>query len=108
MERVALFFNEINLKGAVLVPDMLANKSALKSIELNGNSFDAESDAVEAIRSALDRLGKPDALDELDEMEEDEEDEDGDDDEDDEKSSPEKGDDADDLVAQMASASLAK
>lgn len=106
LERIALFFNEINIKGAVLVPDMLANKTALKSIELNGNIFDADSDAVDAIRSALDRLEKPDALDELDEMEEEEEDEEEDDDEEEEAVTEIL--DEDDLAAKMAGVTLTK
>ena len=107
MERIALFFNEINIKGAHLVPDMLANKTALTSIELNGNTFDAESDAVEAIRSALERLGKGDALDELDEMEE-EDDEEDEDDDDDEGEQGADGEGVDDLANQLAGASLSK
>jgi Ran GTPase-activating protein 1 len=107
LERIGLFFNEINQKGAALVPLMLANKINLLSIELNGNTFDAESDLVKNIRSALIRLGKPDALvffglfqDELDEMEEPEEEE--------EEEEVESGDETpadrsnlDDLAAQM-------
>ena len=62
LERIGLFFNEIDHKGAALVPEMLVNKKDLTSLELNGNTFDAESDLVKNIKSALERLGKPDAL----------------------------------------------
>lgn len=76
LERVAIFFNEINAAGAKLVPEMLVGKEDLKSIELNGNTFDGEGSEVEAIKKQLERLGKEDCLDELDEMEDEEEDED--------------------------------
>ncbi|KAI8901255.1 hypothetical protein BC833DRAFT_578554 [Globomyces pollinis-pini] len=69
LERIALFFNEINVLGAKLVPAMLKDKTELKSIELNGNNFEAECDEVDEIKLALEELGKSDALDELDEME---------------------------------------
>lgn len=62
LQRIALFFNEISEKGALLVPEMLANKISLTSIELNGNVFDAECEAVDKIRQVLDRLGKESAL----------------------------------------------
>lgn len=104
LERIGLFFNEIDQKGAALVPEMLANKKELTSIELNGNTFDAESDLVKNIKSALLRLGKPDALvlfaliqDELDEMEEPEEE---DEEESEEETAPD-GSNVDDLAEQM-------
>ncbi|KAJ3303856.1 hypothetical protein HDV03_003425 [Kappamyces sp. JEL0829] len=98
LERIALFFNEINAKGAALVPGMLANKNALTSIELNGNVFDADSEAVQAIRDVLNRLGKEDALDELDEMEEEDEEEE---EEEDEKDNESQDEEVDDLAAQL-------
>ncbi|KAJ3336448.1 Ran GTPase-activating protein 1 [Kappamyces sp. JEL0680] len=98
LERIALFFNEINAKGAELVPGMLANKNALTSIELNGNVFDADSEAVQAIRDVLNRLGKEDALDELDEMEEEDEEEE---EEEDEKDNESQDEEVDDLAAQL-------
>jgi hypothetical protein len=60
--RIGLFFNEINEQGASLVPDMLANKKELTSIELNGNAFEGEGKLVDDIVAALARLGKEDAL----------------------------------------------
>ena len=73
LQHVNLSFNEISDKAAAYVPAMLANKTQLEAVLLNGNVFDAEGDAVGAIRRTLASLGKEDALDELDEMEEDEE-----------------------------------
>jgi Ran GTPase-activating protein 1 len=64
-----LGFNEIDEKGAQLISAMLKNKKELTKIELNGNCFEAECDAVDAIQAALSELGHPEALDELDEME---------------------------------------
>ena len=69
LERIALFFNEINEKGAKFVPDMLQNKTELKSIELNGNNFEGDGSVAQAIRDTLRSLNKEDCLDELDEME---------------------------------------
>ncbi|RKO92071.1 hypothetical protein BDK51DRAFT_11404, partial [Blyttiomyces helicus] len=75
LERLNLAFGEIDEAGAKIAADMLANKSKLESIELNGNAFKAESDVVQAIRDALRVHGHADALDELDEMDVESEDE---------------------------------
>lgn len=56
-----------------MVPSMLKNKAALKSIELNGNCFDGEGACVDLIREQLSTMEKDGCLDELDEMEEEEE-----------------------------------
>ncbi|KAJ3315859.1 hypothetical protein HDV04_000066 [Boothiomyces sp. JEL0838] len=96
LERIALFFNEINAKGAKLVPEMLVGKEHLKSIELNGNTFDGEGSEVEAIKKQLERLGKEDCLDELDEMEEEEEEE-----EEGEEPAEEESQEVDDLAKQL-------
>jgi Ran GTPase-activating protein 1 len=69
LERIALFFNEINTQGAQLIPLMLKNKVALKSIELNGNNFEGDGSVAQAIRDTLRSMSKEDCLDELDEME---------------------------------------
>lgn len=73
-----LGFNEINEDGAKLIPSMLKNKKKLLKIELNGNCFDADCDAVEKIQEILSENGHPEALDELDEMEIESEDQDED------------------------------
>ena len=69
IEKLLLFFNEIDKIGASLVPEMLTNKSKLLSLELNGNTFDGEGTEAQSIKDKLLEMGKPDALDELDEME---------------------------------------
>ncbi|KAJ3201515.1 hypothetical protein HDU82_008065 [Entophlyctis luteolus] len=67
LETLLLAFNEMDLSGARLVPEMLANKS-IKTLHLNGNMFDADDEVVEKIQAALARGGG--VLDDLDDMEE--------------------------------------
>ena len=64
-----LGFNEIKEDGARLVAAMLANKTQLRLIELNGNMFDRDCAPVQDIMAVLTLHGHLDALDELDEME---------------------------------------
>jgi Ran GTPase-activating protein 1 len=107
LERIALFFNEINEKGAKLVPEMLKNKESLKSIELNGNNFEGEGSVAQAIRDTLRSMEKEDCLDELDEMELESDEDDEEDEEYEEK--PEKPSvSMDDLADRMGAVQLQK
>ena len=81
LEHLMLSYNEMDVKGAAIVPSVLADKPYISKLELNGNAFDAECSEVKAIRDTLRDIGQEDALDELDDMEvssdeEEEEDED--------------------------------
>ena len=69
IEKLLLFFNEIDKIGAAMVPEMLNGKTLLTSLELNGNIFDGDGEVAESIREKLSSMGKSDVLDELDEME---------------------------------------
>ena len=73
LEKLLLFFNEIDKTGAGLVPEMLSNKFNLQALELNGNTFEGEGPQAQAIRDKLRSMNKLDVLDELDEMESEEE-----------------------------------
>ncbi|KNC97149.1 GTPase-activating protein RNA1 [Spizellomyces punctatus DAOM BR117] len=75
LERLHLAFNEMDSEGAGYVAGMLLNKKNLVAIELNGNAFDPEGDAVRDIKRVLLGHGHEEALDELDEMEWEEEEE---------------------------------
>ncbi|KAH6571343.1 hypothetical protein BASA50_007304 [Batrachochytrium salamandrivorans] len=80
LEELNMSFNEIKEEAAVLIVTMLVNKTSITSLQLNGNIFTNDCDAVEGIRQILSSHGKGDALDELDEMEEEDEgDQEGDD-----------------------------
>ena len=59
----------MDVKGAAIVPSVLADKPYISKLELNGNAFDAECSEVKAIRDTLRDIGQEDALDELDDME---------------------------------------
>ncbi|PVU95931.1 hypothetical protein BB561_001492 [Smittium simulii] len=48
-----LQYNEIEEDGALVLSSVLCNLDNLKVLELNGNKFNAESEAVESIRNAL-------------------------------------------------------
>lgn len=81
LEELYFSYNEMDLKGAQLIPDMLKGKKKLLKLELNGNTFDGEDEIVDEIRSILSANGFPGGLDELDDMEEVSDEEDDDDDE---------------------------
>ncbi|KAJ2161261.1 Ran GAP Rna1 [Coemansia sp. RSA 552] len=53
LKTVNLQYNEIEYDGALAMAEALAELSALERLELNGNRFDAESNAVELIKAAL-------------------------------------------------------
>ncbi|KAI9003187.1 hypothetical protein BC832DRAFT_577079 [Gaertneriomyces semiglobifer] len=82
LEKLHLAFNEIDPEGASLIAGMLMNKKKLALVELNGNAFDPDGDAVRDIKRVLLENGQEGALDELDEMEWDEEEEEEEEDED--------------------------
>ncbi|KAJ3182206.1 hypothetical protein HDU85_003248 [Gaertneriomyces sp. JEL0708] len=84
LEKLHLAFNEIDPEGASLIAGMLMNKKKLALVELNGNAFDPDGDAVRDIKRVLLENGQEGALDELDEMEWDEEEEEEEEDEDEE------------------------
>ncbi|KAJ2489033.1 Ran GAP Rna1 [Coemansia sp. RSA 2050] len=50
---VNLQYNEIEMDGAIALAESLRTLKLLESLELNGNRFDAESNAVELIKTAL-------------------------------------------------------
>ncbi|KAJ2865406.1 Ran GAP Rna1 [Coemansia aciculifera] len=50
---VNLQYNEIEQDGAIALAESLRTLTLLESLELNGNRFDAESNAVELIKAAL-------------------------------------------------------
>ncbi|KAJ2698130.1 Ran GAP Rna1 [Coemansia sp. IMI 209128] len=50
---VNLQYNEIEMDGALALAESLRTLKLLESLELNGNRFDAESNAVELIKTAL-------------------------------------------------------
>ncbi|KAJ2387528.1 Ran GAP Rna1 [Coemansia sp. RSA 2559] len=79
---VNLQYNEIEQDGAIALAESLSNLKALEGLELNGNRFEAESNAVELIKAALskndiddDILGSLSDMEELSEDEEEEEEE---------------------------------
>ncbi|KAJ1726730.1 Ran GAP Rna1, partial [Coemansia biformis] len=53
LKTVNLQYNEIEYDGALALAESLRALTLLESLELNGNRFDAESNAVELIRTAL-------------------------------------------------------
>ncbi|KAJ1961992.1 Ran GAP Rna1 [Dipsacomyces acuminosporus] len=79
---VNLQYNEIEQDGAIALAETLRSLKVLETLELNGNRFDAESNAVELIKAALsendlddDILGSLSDMEELTEDEEEEEEE---------------------------------
>ncbi|KAJ2606312.1 Ran GAP Rna1 [Coemansia sp. RSA 1722] len=94
---VNLQYNEIEHDGALALAESLRKLKALENIELNGNRFDAESNAVEMIKAALsendlddDILGSLSDMEELTDDEDDDEAEDEEEEEKEETSKPEK------------------
>ncbi|KAJ2706454.1 Ran GAP Rna1 [Coemansia sp. IMI 203386] len=94
---VNLQYNEIENDGALALAESLRKLKALENIELNGNRFDAESNAVEMIKAALsendlddDILGSLSDMEELTDDEDDGEAEDEEEEEEEETSKPEK------------------
>lgn len=69
LQTLLLQFNEIDIDGAKIIPEVIKNKPLLSLLELNGNEFDPDHQIVEDIKDALAEQGNDDALDELDEME---------------------------------------
>ncbi|KAI8821679.1 uncharacterized protein EV422DRAFT_427949 [Fimicolochytrium jonesii] len=106
LEKLHLAFNEIDPEGAGLIPTLLSNKKNLTLLELNGNAFDPEGDAVRDIKRALLELGQEGALDELDEMEWDEEEEEEEEEEEADASGKEEEEDADVDALTAATAKL--
>ncbi|KAI9094607.1 hypothetical protein DFS34DRAFT_716600 [Phlyctochytrium arcticum] len=96
LQKLYLGFNEIDTEGAGCVAGMLINKTNLDLLDLNGNAFDPEGDAVRDIKRVLLENNTADALDELDEMEWDE-DESEEEEEEDEEAGNAKSDEDDDL-----------
>ncbi|KAJ1802741.1 Ran GAP Rna1, partial [Coemansia sp. RSA 2599] len=96
---VNLQYNEIEHDGALALAESLRKLKALENIELNGNRFDAESNAVELIKAALsendlddDILGSLSDMEELTDDEDEDEDEEDEEDEEEETSKAEKKD----------------
>lgn len=83
LEVLNLVFNEIEDDGAIALAKALANKTKLKTLELDGNEI--HSAGLDAIKSVLAALGVPDALGSMEDNEgsDDEDDWSGDDDDDD-------------------------
>ncbi|KAJ2851730.1 Ran GAP Rna1 [Coemansia brasiliensis] len=80
LKNVNLQYNEIENDGVVALSESLRNLKIIESLELNGNRFDAEGDAVEMIKAVLtendldeDVLGSLSDMEELTDDEEDEE-----------------------------------
>ncbi|KAJ2781625.1 Ran GAP Rna1 [Coemansia javaensis] len=110
LKSVNLQYNEIEYGGAIALSESLRDLKLLERLELNGNRFDAESNAVELIRAALcendlddEVLGSLSDMEELTDEEEGEEEEEEDAEGDDEKQPPTSAADAqlEDLVAEM-------
>ncbi|KAJ3150248.1 hypothetical protein HDU89_003337 [Geranomyces variabilis] len=97
LEKLHLAFNEIDPEGAALIPELLLNKKSINLLELNGNAFDPEGDAVRDVKRVLLENGGEGALDELDEMEWDEDEEEEDEDEDEEMEKAQKAVDDEDV-----------
>ncbi|KAI7826465.1 hypothetical protein BX661DRAFT_184079 [Kickxella alabastrina] len=53
LKTLNLQYNEIEMDGAIALAESLRDLKNLESIEINGNRFDAESNAVELIKAAL-------------------------------------------------------
>ncbi|KAJ1923348.1 Ran GAP Rna1 [Tieghemiomyces parasiticus] len=70
LEELLLGFNEIEENAALVLSQAVAKMTALKSLDLNGNRFDAECSAVTQIRAALQDNDNEDALGSLSDMEE--------------------------------------
>ncbi|EPZ36869.1 RNI-like protein [Rozella allomycis CSF55] len=61
-------YNEMDEDGALIAAQALLRFESLNSLSLNGNSFNPDGSAAEAIKNNLDRMGKLDILDEWDDM----------------------------------------
>ncbi|KAJ2330781.1 hypothetical protein GGI00_003547, partial [Coemansia sp. RSA 2681] len=79
---VNLQYNEIEQDGAIALAESLRTLKLLESLELNGNRFDAESNAIELIKAALsendiddDIIGSLSDMEEITDDEEEEEEE---------------------------------
>lgn len=69
LETVNFQYNEMSEKGALIVAQAVIHMKELKSLWLNGNSFNPDGTAAEAIKSSLERSGREEILDEWDDME---------------------------------------
>eukprot|EP00123_Amoebidium_parasiticum_P000894 comp11814_c0_seq1/m.6432 comp11814_c0_seq1/g.6432 ORF comp11814_c0_seq1/g.6432 comp11814_c0_seq1/m.6432 type:complete len:794 (-) comp11814_c0_seq1:236-2617(-) len=67
LEMLNLSYNDIDDTGAIAVADMVQNKHNLVQLDLDGNMI--HSRGLAAIESALDHLGRPEALAPMDENE---------------------------------------
>ncbi|KAJ1972689.1 Ran GAP Rna1 [Dimargaris xerosporica] len=70
LETLLLGYNEIEQNGALILSQAIGGMPHLASLDLNGNRFDPDCDAVTQIRSALEDIGHEDALGSLSDMEE--------------------------------------
>jgi Ran GTPase-activating protein 1 len=96
LEVLNLQYNEIDQKAALYLATILDKFPRLKKLEVNGNCFAEDSVAADAIKDALERLGKTDALGTMSDMEE----SDSEAEEDDEGGSDEE--DADELAKELS------
>ncbi|KAI0219254.1 Ran GAP Rna1, partial [Massospora cicadina] len=69
LEELILTYNEINEEGALKLAEAVKHLKQLKRLELNGNNFEQDSAATEAIRSSLLGNDSEEALGSLSDME---------------------------------------
>ncbi|TPX74724.1 hypothetical protein CcCBS67573_g03992 [Chytriomyces confervae] len=106
LQVLLLQYNEMNLAGANLIPTLIANHKALKSLTLNGNTFDAEDEVVDKIKGAFRANGHVDALDELEDMEEEDSDAEEEDEMEEDEKEEEKSDEVDALADSLGDAKI--
>ncbi|KAJ3228417.1 hypothetical protein HDU81_006181 [Chytriomyces hyalinus] len=106
LQVLLLQYNEMNLAGAKLVPTLIANHKSLKSLTLNGNTFDAEDEVVDQIKGAFRANGHVDALDELEDMEEEDSDAEEEEEMDEDEKEEEKSDEVDALADTLGEAKI--
>lgn len=72
LEELKLQSDEVDALAIEVLAKAVAAKSlpALRSVELNGNRCEGDSDVIEALRSALNEQGAEDGVDEIDDVEE--------------------------------------
>ncbi|KAJ1847076.1 Ran GAP Rna1 [Coemansia sp. RSA 2611] len=70
LKTINLQYNEIENDGAIALSESLRALTVLESLELNGNRFDAEGDAVELIKAVLSENDLDEILGSLSDMEE--------------------------------------
>ncbi|ODV83280.1 hypothetical protein CANARDRAFT_238342 [[Candida] arabinofermentans NRRL YB-2248] len=100
LEILKLQYNELDTESLKLLSNILPNLKNLKSLELNGNRFEEDSEFIEKINEIFESkgFGELDELDDLEEPDSDEEEEEDDDDEDEEEEEDvEQGEDDDAL-----------